>query len=82
MSILFPNGHKKIVIFDHEFKLVVIRFFIHLIFMKLGEVVVHIAGTHGNYNYTKFHQNQMKNKKVLIIDRLMEILSIKVPLRT
>ena len=26
--------------------------------MKLGEIVVHM----GNYNFTKFHQNQMKNK--------------------
>ena len=33
--------------------------------MKLGEIVVHM----GNYNFTKFHQNQMKNKKVLIIAR-------------
>ena len=33
--------------------------------MKLGEIVVHI----GNYNFTKFHQNQMKNKKVLVIAR-------------
>ena len=30
--------------------------------MKLGEIVVHM----GNYNFTKFHQNQMK-KKVLLI---------------
>ena len=37
--------------------------FFHLILMKLGEVVVHI----GYYNYTKFHQNRMKNKKVLLI---------------
>ena len=33
--------------------------------MKLGEIVVHMD----NYNCTKFHQNQMKNKKVLLIDR-------------
>ena len=33
--------------------------------MKLGEIVVHM----GNYNFTKFHQNQMKNKKVLLIAR-------------
>ena len=33
--------------------------------MKLDEIVVHI----GNYNFTKFHQNQMKNKKVLLIAR-------------
>ena len=31
--------------------------------MKLGEIVVHMD----NYNFTKFHQNQMKNKKVLLI---------------
>ena len=34
--------------------------------MKLGEIVVHIA----NYNFTKFHQNQMKNKKVSLIARV------------
>ena len=33
--------------------------------MKLGEVVVHIE----YYNFNKFHQNQMKNKKVLLIAR-------------
>ena len=33
--------------------------------MKLGEIVVHM----GNYNFTKFHQNQMKNKNVLLIAR-------------
>ena len=33
--------------------------------MKLGEIVVHI----GNYNFTKVHQNQMKNKKVLLMAR-------------
>ena len=37
----------------------------YLILMKLGEIVVHM----GNYNFTKFHQNQMKNKKVLLIAR-------------
>ena len=31
--------------------------------MKLGEIVVHMD----NYNFTKIHQNQMKNKKVLLI---------------
>ena len=30
--------------------------------MKLGEIVVHM----GNYNFAKFHQNQMKNKKTFI----------------
>ena len=39
-------------------------FFIRLL-IKLGEIVVHM----GNYNFTKFHQNQMKNKKVLLIAR-------------
>ena len=35
--------------------------------MKLGEIVVlHM----GNYNFTKFHQNQMKNQKVLLIARI------------
>ena len=34
--------------------------------MKLGEVVV----IHEYYNFTKFHQNQKKNKKVLLIARL------------
>ena len=33
--------------------------------MKLGEIVVHM----GNYNFTKFHQNWMKNKKGLLIAR-------------
>ena len=33
--------------------------------MKLGEVVV----THVYYNITNFHQNSMKNKKVLLIAR-------------
>ena len=31
--------------------------------MKLGDIVVLM----GNYNFTKFNQNQMKNKKVLLI---------------
>ena len=31
------------------------------------------------YNFTKFIQNWMKNKKVWIIDCLMEVSSIKVP---
>ena len=31
--------------------------------MKLGEIVVHID----NYNFTKFHQNLIKNKKVFLI---------------
>ena len=32
---------------------------------KLGEILVHM----GNYNFTKFYQNQMKNKNVLLIAR-------------
>ena len=31
--------------------------------MKLDEIVVHMD----NYNFTKLHQNRMKNKKVLLI---------------
>ena len=38
-----------------------IIFVFHLILMKLGEVVV----IYVYYNITKFHQNRMKNKKVL-----------------
>ena len=34
--------------------------------MKLGEVVV-VVHMVTYYNFTNFHQNQMKNKKVLII---------------
>ena len=34
------------------------------ILMKLGGIVECIIG---NYNFTKFHQNEMKNKKVLFI---------------
>ena len=40
-------------------------FVFHLILMKLGEVVI----THVYYNFTKFHLNQMKNKKVLLVAR-------------
>ena len=47
--------------------------------MKLGEVV--IPNTHVYHNFTKFHQIRMKNKKGLFIDRLTEVLSVKVPLR-
>ena len=36
--------------------------------MKLGEILVHID----NYNFTKFYQNQMKNKNVLIIARFSD----------
>ena len=46
--------------------------------MKLGEVVVPM----GYYNFTMFHQNRMKNKKVFFIDHVMEVLSVKVPLRS
>ena len=38
-------------------------FVLHLILMKLGEILVHM----GNYNFTKFHQNQMKNNFFLLI---------------
>ena len=31
--------------------------------MQLGKIVEHMD----NYNFTMFHQNQMKNKKVLLI---------------
>ena len=37
---------------------------------------------HGYYNFTKFHQIWMKNNKVLLIARLMDVPSIKVPLRS
>ena len=33
--------------------------------MKFGEIVVHMD----IYNFMKLHQNQMKNKKVLLIAR-------------
>ena len=33
-----------------------------------------------NYNFTKFHQNQMKNKKVLLMALLTDCPSVKVPL--
>ena len=39
-------------------------FVFHLILMKLGEVVV----IHVYYNFTKFHQNRMKNKKKSFIN--------------
>ena len=42
--------------------------------MQLGEIVVHM----NNYNFTKFYQDQMKNKKVLLIARLTDVSSIKV----
>ena len=38
-------------------------FVFHPILIKLGEVVV----IHVYYNFTKFHQNRMKTKKVLLI---------------
>ena len=37
----------------------------HPILMKLGEIVVHMD----NYNFAKFHQNQMKTQNVLFIAR-------------
>ena len=45
-------------------------------FMKLGEVVVPVF-----YNFSKFHQNQMKNEKVLLIAHLMDVSAGKVLLR-
>ena len=40
-------------------------FVFQLIMMKLGEVVViHVCIVFVYYNFTKFHQNQMKNEKV------------------
>ena len=54
------------------------NFFVFLpILMKLGEVAVHMGTT-----ISKFHQNQMKNKKVFNKDHLMEVSSIKVLLRS
>ena len=50
----------------------------HPILMKFGEVVVPIV----YYNYTKFHQCQMKNKKVLLIAHLTDDSSTKVPLKS
>ena len=50
--------------FEISMTLIKLFFFVfHPILMELGEIVVHI----GFYNFTKFHQNQMKNKKVLFI---------------
>ena len=37
-------------------------FVFHLILMKFCEIVVHMS----NYNFNKFHQNQMKNKNFFI----------------
>ena len=48
------------------------------ILMKLGKVVVHM----GTATSPKFHHNQMKNKKVFIIDHLTEVSSVEVPLRS
>ena len=46
--------------------------------MKLGEIVVHMD----NYNFTNFHQNQMKNKKVLLIACFpVQIFKVSVELR-
>ena len=42
--------------------------------MKLGEIVVHMD----NYNFKKFHQNQMKNKKVLSIAPHFSVQNFKV----
>ena len=49
-----------------RFSLLIKLFFVfHPILMKVGEIVVHMD----NFNFTKFHQNKMKNKKVLLIAR-------------
>ena len=45
--------------------------------MKLGEIVVHVD----NYNFTTFHQNQMKNKKVLLI-AWFSVQNFKVPIES
>ena len=50
--------------------------FFHPVFMKLGEVRKYTY-----YNFTKFHQYRMKNKKVLLRAHLMDVLSVKVLLR-
>ena len=49
-------------------------FVFHPILMKLGEIVEHMD----NYNFTKFHQNQMKNKKVLLILACFSVQNFKV----
>ena len=50
---------------EQKNELLINLFNFHLILMKLGEVVV----IHVYYNFTRFHQNRMKNKKVLLIAR-------------
>ena len=39
------------------------QFLFHPILMKLGKIVLHME----KYNFTKFHQNQIKNKKIMKI---------------
>ena len=54
-------------------------FVFHPILMKLGEVVVHMGTT------IQLHQDSSKSdekQKVFIIDHLMEVSSVKVPLRS
>ena len=46
--------------------------------MKLGEFVVHMD----NYNFTKFYQNQMKNKKVFIILVHFSVQNFKVSVKS
>ena len=53
-------------------------FVFHPILMKLGEIVVPCV----YYNFTKFHQNQMKNIKGLSLAHLMDVSSLKVSLRS
>ena len=55
-------------------------FVFHLILITLGEVAVHKR--QGYNNFKQFHQNWMKNKKVLLIARLTDTSSVKVPLRS
>ena len=49
-------------------------FVFHLILMKLGEVVI----IHVYYNFTKFHQNRMKNKKKVLLIAHFSVQNFKV----
>ena len=50
--------------YEQKNRLLIKLFFVfHRILIKLVEIVVHMD----NYNFTRFHQNQMKNKKVWLI---------------
>ena len=74
----FHNSTDTLKFWTEKWAITKTFFVFHPILMKLNEVVVPIV----YYNFTKFHQNQMKNKKVFIIDRLTEVSSINVPLRS